>query len=297
MNLPKTRAAQWRMLQAVVDLGGFAQAADALHRSQSSISHAVTTLQQQLGVALLQPDGRRMKLTAAGAVLLQDARQWLAGLERLEARAQTLRQGWESEVRLAVDVLFPTAALLSALRQFAATCGAVRLQVHEVVMSGADDALYAGQADLAIATRVPSGFLGDWLCDAGFQAVAAPSHPLFTLGRVLDVEDLALHTQVVVRDSGAAAQRDAGWLGARQRWTVSKQETSLEVVLAGLAYAWLPLSGMADALAQGTLRSLPLARGGRRNMPLYLIVADPVAGPATQTLARLLRAAVPLTAQ
>ncbi|MBV8046680.1 MAG: LysR family transcriptional regulator [Paludibacterium sp.] len=291
MNLPKTRAAQWRMLQAVVDLGGFAQAASALHRSQSSISHAVATLQQQLGVAILVPEGRRMVLTPDGAALLRDARQWLSGLERLEARAMRLRDGWESEVRLAVDSLFPSAALLRILRQFAAGCGDTRLQLHEVVMSGADDALYGGQVDLAIATRVPSGFLGDWLFDAAFQAVAAPSHPLFSLERAIDADDLAGHTQVVVRDSGGTAPRDAGWLGARQRWTVSKQETSLAAVLSGLAYAWLPTSGIASALADGRLMPLPLSSGGMRKMPVYLIVADPaVAGPATLQLAQWIRA-------
>lgn len=279
------------MLQAVVDLGGFAQAASALHRSQSSISHAVATLQQQLGVVLLAPEGRRMVLTPAGSALLRDARQWLAGLERLEARAQKLRQGWESEVRLAVDSLFPTETLLRILRRFADQCGETRLQLHEVVMSGADDALYAGQVDLAIATRVPSGFLGDWLFDAEFQAVAAPSHPLLALGRAIEADDLAQHTQVVVRDSGETAPRDAGWLGARQRWTVSKQETSQAAVLSGLAYAWLPTSGIAAELADGRLRPLPLSSGGTRKMPVFLIVADPAAaGPATQSLAQWIRA-------
>jgi DNA-binding transcriptional LysR family regulator len=291
MNLPKTRAAQWRMLQAVVDLGGFAQAANALHRSQSSVSHAVATLQQQLGVPLLEPQGRRMVLTPSGSALLRDARQWLAGLERLEARAQRLRAGWESEVRLAVDSLFPTEMLLRILRQFSAHCGETRLQLREVVMSGADDALYAGQADLAIATRVPSGFLGDWLFDAAFQAVAAPSHPLFSLERPITADDLSQHTQVVVRDSGETAPRDAGWLGARQRWTVSKQETSMAAVLSGLAFAWLPVSSSAEAVAAGRLMPLPLLSGAIRKMPVYLIVADPAAaGPATLALAQWIRA-------
>ncbi|BEV73173.1 MULTISPECIES: LysR family transcriptional regulator [unclassified Paludibacterium] len=293
MNLPKTRAAQWRMLQAVVDHGGFAQAASVLHRSQSSVSHGIATLQQQLGLTLLEPQGRRMVLTDAGRTLLRDAREWLAGQERLEMRAQQLRQGWESEVRLAVDSLFPAGILLGVLQQFASLCGDTRLQLHEVVMSGADDALYGGQVDLAIATRVPSGFLGDWLLDAGFRAVAAPEHPLLALGRELHAADLVAHTQVVVRDSGENTPRDAGWLGARQRWTVSKQETSLAAVLSGLAFAWLPESILAEPLAQGRLLPLPLANGAERTMPLYLIMAEPASsGPATRQLAELIRQSV-----
>nr|WP_230369051.1 hypothetical protein [Paludibacterium denitrificans] len=48
-------------------------------------------------------------------------------------------------------------------------------------MSGADDALHAGTVDLAVAGRVPQGFLGDWLLDADFVACAAPTHALLHL--------------------------------------------------------------------------------------------------------------------
>ena len=39
--------------QAVVDYGGFAQAADVLHRTQSSISYTINKLEQTLGIEIL----------------------------------------------------------------------------------------------------------------------------------------------------------------------------------------------------------------------------------------------------
>jgi len=42
MNIPRTTLEQWRVLQAIVEYGGFAQAAEALHRSQSSISYTIS---------------------------------------------------------------------------------------------------------------------------------------------------------------------------------------------------------------------------------------------------------------
>lgn len=47
MKAPRVTLDQWRTLQAVVDHGGFAQAAEALHRSQSSISYTVARMQEQ----------------------------------------------------------------------------------------------------------------------------------------------------------------------------------------------------------------------------------------------------------
>ena len=48
MNLPKTTLEQWAVLAAVVDEGGFAQAAAVLNRSQSAISYSVARLQESL---------------------------------------------------------------------------------------------------------------------------------------------------------------------------------------------------------------------------------------------------------
>ena len=66
MRAPRVTREQWRALQAVVDQGGFAQAAGFLNRSQSSVSYAVGKLQGQLGVPLLRIKGRKAELTEHG---------------------------------------------------------------------------------------------------------------------------------------------------------------------------------------------------------------------------------------
>ena len=68
--IPKVTLDQWRVLQSIIDEAGFAQAAEALHRSQSSVSYAARRLQETLGVKLLEIQGRRALLTSAGQSLL-----------------------------------------------------------------------------------------------------------------------------------------------------------------------------------------------------------------------------------
>ena len=63
MFRPKSTLEQWRIFQAVVEFGGYAQAAERLNKSQSSLNHAVAKLQQTLGVALLEVRGRKAFLT------------------------------------------------------------------------------------------------------------------------------------------------------------------------------------------------------------------------------------------
>jgi len=290
MKTTRVTLDQWRALQTVVDCGGYAQAAEHLHRSQSSVSHAVTRLQQQLGVRLLRVEGRKAQLTEVGRILLQQARQLLDDALRLESQARQLEQGWEAELRLVVDTAFPTALLMQALQQFMPLGRGTRVQLEEMVLSGVDEALQAGEADIAIGAQIPQGFLGDPLLQVKFIAVAHPAHPLHALDQSLNLVDLRRETQVVARDSGTAHKRDAGWLGAEQRWTVSGLETALTAVCHGLGFAWLPDHLIAPALADGRLKPLPLREGQHYFASLSLIVACPDRpGPAAQELLRILR--------
>jgi DNA-binding transcriptional LysR family regulator len=279
----KTTLEQWTVLAAVVDHGGFAQAAAALNRSQSAVSYSVARLQESLEVPLLRVEGRKSVLTVHGRTLLARARGVIQELQTVEALARSLGQGWEPELKLVVDAAFPRTLLLDTIAQLQKSCPTTQIQLADAVLSGAEEAITEGLADVVITSRVPSGHLGDRLLEVEFVAVARPDHALFALRRALSTEDLVRHVQVVVRDSGAARRRDDGWLGAEHRFTVSSMEASLATLLAGLAYAWLPRHMVAEPLLAGRLRRLPLISGGSRLVPLYVVLVRPeLAGPATR---------------
>jgi len=67
-----------RSLIALADTGGFHRAAAALQLSQSAVSQHVRRLERALGRPLVEPDGRRTRLTSAGVALLAEARQIIA---------------------------------------------------------------------------------------------------------------------------------------------------------------------------------------------------------------------------
>lgn len=294
---PHTTIEQWSVLLAVIDRGGYAQAARALHRSQSAVSYTLARLQEALGVPLLRIEGRRARLTEHGSTLLQRVRPLIAELESLERLARSLKRGWEPELRLAVDAAFPRDRLLAIFGELEQRCPDTQVQFADVVLSGAEEAIIDGAADIVVTTVVPAGFLGEFLVNVEFRAVASPAHPLFALGRELTPTDLARQLQVVVRDSGARHRRDEGWLGAKRRCTVASLDTSLATVLAGLAYAWLPTHLIQEPLARSELALLPLAFGGTRMLPLYLVLVRPEsAGPAARTAVESFQRHLPLSA-
>ncbi len=290
IKAPRTTLDQWRILQAVVDAGGYAQAAERLHRSQSAVSYAVAKLQTQLGVPLLEIHGRKAELTKMGETLLRRSRQLLGDAAELEQLAHSLEQGWEAEVVLVVDAAYPSSTLMQVLKQFASDCPNTHVRLEEVVLSGADEALLEGRADLVVASQVPQGFLGDPLLEVEFIAVAHRDHLLHRSVEPLTTELLRRELQVVIRDSGLYLNRSSGWLGSEYRWTVSSIETAVVAVSSGLGFSWLPQHQIESELAQGILVPLPLREGGRKLGLMHLVFGRSEAtGPATQRLAQLFK--------
>lgn len=281
---------------AVVDAGGYAQAAEALHKSQSAVTYAVQKIEDLLGVDLFEIQGRKAVLTPTGTLLVRRAKALMDEASALEHAAGRLSAGWEAELRLAVEIIFPTRLLLKTLARFGDESPHTRIEVVESVLGGTQELLLRGEADLAIAAMVPTGFLGEPLMQMSLRMVAAPSHPLHRMGRELTAADLRQHRQVIVRDSGSQRSKSQLSLEATQRWTVSHMATSIQAVNAGYGFALLPEEKIAEELADGRLVPLPLADAGLRTGTLYLIYADrDVAGPGLLRLVEVLKEEVAAT--
>jgi DNA-binding transcriptional LysR family regulator len=292
MNNPKITLDQWSALVAVVETGGYAQASARLHRTQSTVTYTIKKLEELLGVKAFELQGRKAVLTPIGHVLYRRGKALLDEAGRVERAAADLARGWEPEIRLAVDIVFPTWLLLECCAEFGRERPETRIELIESVLGGTEEALTEGRVDLAIGGTVPGGFLGDPLMQVRFVCAAAPTHPLHQLGRKLTLHDLRHHRHLVVRDSGALRSRSGGWLN-EQRLTVSHKATSIRAAVMGLGYAWYPEENIREELQSGRLTPLPLAEGAERYVTLYLVFADAdSAGPGTRRIAEILRGRV-----
>lgn len=284
---------QWRTLVAVVDAGGYAQAASALHKSQSAVTYAVQKIEAQLEVNVFEIQGRKAVLTPTGQFLYRRARALLEEAATLERAARRLSAGWEAEIHIAAEILFPTWLMLECLGRLGEESPHTRVELIESVLGGTTEALLEGRVDLAIAHIVPPGFLGTPLMQLRVIPVASPEHPLHALGRQLTPEDLRRHRHLVVRESGARRDTRTG-IDTAQRWTVGHPASSIEAARMGFGFAWFPEEKIRDELRAGSLKQLPMRDGGERHVQLYLIVTDTeAAGPATRRLAEIIREAVP----
>ena len=291
LQTPRVSLEQWRCLVAVVDAGGYAQAAEQLHKSQSSVSYAVQKLESVLNLKAFTIEGRRSVLTPAGQMLYRRALLLLDDSLGLEREASRSSLGWEAEISLAVEILFPTWLLLDCMARFGEESPQTRIELYETVIAGTSEALEQGRADLAISPRVPAGFTGELLpMPVRMMPVAHPEHPLHKLGRELTLRDLRKHRHLIVRDTSSRRDSKTGTVEVAQRWTVSNMVTSIGAACRGYGFAWLPVDKIRDELASGILKPLPLRGGNQREAQLYLIFADQDApGPGVIRLAEIIR--------
>lgn len=290
MKSPRITLEQWRTLIAVVEAGSYAAAAERLSKSQSTVTYAIQKIESLLDLRLFEVQGRKAVLTAAGQVLVRRGKTLLAEAERLEQLAGSLASGQESELRIAVEIIFPTWMLLEEIERFGRQFPQLRIELYESVLGGTEELLHEGKVDLAIGSRVPQGFSGDPLLNVRFLCCAAPSHPLHRLGRNLVFDDLKQHRHLIVRDSGSRRSRNVLALDTEQRLTVSHKATSIRAACMGLGFAWFAETSIQAELDARALVPLPLAEGGTRYAMLYLLFADADAvGPATRNFAAGLR--------
>lgn len=290
--IPQVSLEQWSMFITVVEAGSFQAAADKLLKSQSSISYAMQKLQQGLGVKVFQHKGRRAELTDAGQLMLQRAKDLLHAANAAEKVAADFSAGWEPQIGLVLNEMFPQHILHNALKEFGQQCPQTRLEIYIEVLSGIDDKLRSGEAQIAVNHMIPSGMVGEPIVEMEFVRVAHPDHPLNKMVRAIHPSDMKLHRQIVIRDSGSYRRENRGWLGSDQRWTVPSMKEAYELLKLGFGSGVLSRSIAQPAIERGELKELDIDGGGRLSTKMNLIFADKAnTGPAAQLLAKLLKEA------
>jgi DNA-binding transcriptional LysR family regulator len=289
MSTVKITLDQWAALVAVVEAGGYAKAAEALHKSQSSVTYAVQQVESLLGIKAFEIKGRKAALTSSGQLLYRRARVLLDEAASLEQAAKKASAGWEAEIRIAAEIVFPAWLLLKCFDKLNAESAHTRIEYFESVIAGTNELLLSGRVDLAITASVPQGFAGMLLMPLRMILAAHPEHALHRLGRQVTMRDLRAHRQLIVRETGELRPTKTT-IEATQRWTVSHMSTAIFAASMGFGYGWYPEERIRNELRQGSLKPLPLREGSERVGQLYLVFADrDNAGPGTLRLAEIIQ--------
>jgi DNA-binding transcriptional LysR family regulator len=116
-------------IDAIARSGSFSAAGVRLGKVTSTVSYAVGRLEADLEVALFHRRGPRVELTPAGRELLEEGRVLLQAADELACRVRRVADGWENEIRIAVDSLVPPMMFSALLERFAADAPATRVRL------------------------------------------------------------------------------------------------------------------------------------------------------------------------
>jgi DNA-binding transcriptional LysR family regulator len=288
---------QLRMLAAIADTGSFTAAARKLQRAQSAVSHAIATLEGQLGVILFDRSEKRPRLTDIGKSVLADARLAIARVETLKARARNLAAGVEPEIGIAVTVLCPLEPVMTALDAFREVFPRVGVELFVEEIGGSAVLVHERVCAIGISgspslRMVPAGDLATIpLGEIEVVAVASPDHPLAKAGYPLSEPDLAEHRQLV--PTSRARQPYPNTL-VREVWRIADLNLRRDMIRQGIGWGTVPLHLVRSDLEARRLVKLDIATRADELLKVGLFAihrADTPPGPAGRWLIERLQQA------
>ncbi|MGW0840593.1 LysR family transcriptional regulator [Streptomyces sp. NPDC002787] len=266
-----------RLLRELKHRGTLAAVATALSYAPSSVSQQLSQLEAEVGVPLLEPVGRRVRLTAQAEILVAHTEAVLERLERAEADIAASLTDLTGTLRIAS---FQTAALAlvpSALGLLRDQHPRLRVHVTHMEPEKALPGLQARDFDLVLAEEYPGNpnprpaglDQEDLLDDPLHLALPKPADGPDTDSPLTALRSLADHPWVMEPEGTAARHwamtlcRDAGF-EPDVRFETTDLLLHQRLVEQELAAAFLPGLVWSGRPPTVTLRQLPRGRRTRR---------------------------------
>ncbi|MGI8427007.1 MAG: LysR family transcriptional regulator [Actinomycetota bacterium] len=252
---------QLRTFLEVSRHGSIRAAAASLMVTEPSVSATVTSLSHEIGVDLLQRDGRGIRLTAAGLQLAKYAAEILGLAEQASSRVREAG-GKTGRLHLAAVTTAGEHVLPPVLKLFKEQQPKVQIWMEVGNRVSLFEYLYSRQADLAIGGRPPadSKIAGEPFLENRLLIVSAPDHPL-AKKRALEPAQLANQTWLL-RESGSGTREALEEFQKKHHiepggtMTLGSNGAVKHAAIAGLGITMISTHAIAAELASGTLARL-----------------------------------------
>ena len=189
---------QLEYLLAVANCGSFSLAAEHCFVTQPSLSMQVKSLEEELGVVLLDRSKKPVIPTEVGTVVIAQARETLRAYNSIRESVLELKGETAGKLRLGVIPTIAPYLLHKFIPDFVKSYPRVELEIREMVTADIVEALRRDDIDAAL---VASGTCGDGIPERDlfsdrFYAYVSQSNPLFERSNIriedIDLKDLIL---------------------------------------------------------------------------------------------------------
>lgn len=282
---------------AVAQEGQFTRAASRCHMSQSALSTSIRSLERELGSALFVRTTRKVELTDAGRVLLEEATRTLAAATSARESVQAVRGLLRGSLRvggIATPGLLDQAALLASFRSHHPAVDIHYVRDTSVALLAQVESAQLDVAFVSLPERLPQPVMAIPLITQPFMLVCRPGHPLARRKRIR-LEALAEQDFVgPPKGSSGYEAIDQIFAGAGQERRVPFEVNDALAMLDFVAQG-LGVTVMQESLAtsRADVRAVPLDGPGMM-WTLAAIAHRYQATPAAQAFTALLPEPAPL---
>jgi DNA-binding transcriptional LysR family regulator len=285
---------QLRTFIAAVDEGSFSAAGRKLRRAQSVVSQTLANLEGQLGVKLFDRSARYPRLTEEGRNLLPGARSVADDMDGFKARAHAMREGLEPELAVAMEVMYPMAAVTRAAAHSRKTYPHTPLRLYVEALGAVIKPVLDRQCSIGVIGSLPviaDELQTEPLLELPFVTVVSPSHPLAARRGMISAAAVAKQVQLVLTDrSVLTSGRDFG-VQSPLTWRLADLGSKHAFLTAGLGWGHMPLHMVKADLDSGALVKIRVEGVPRDfTMPMRVIFRkDAPPGPAGRAFIAQLR--------
>lgn len=189
-----------RHLRYFIALAGslnFTRAAERVHVTQSTLSHQIRQLEEEIGQPLFDRIGKRVVMTEAGDAFLAYASRALKEIDQGVGELKAQAASMSGVVRIGATHTFNLAFIPECVAQFLARNPTVKVVVEELPADAIATRLDAGQLDFGVAYRpeARSDLRFEPLFNEELMLIVADSHPLAQRKRIRMIE---LHREPLV---------------------------------------------------------------------------------------------------
>lgn len=262
-----------QVLDSIDRKGSFSAAADELCRVPSAVTYSIKKLEEQLNVNLFDRSQQKAKLTPTGKLLLEEGRDILQQVQRLEAQAKQVESGWETELRIVIDTILPIAPLWPIIKELQQQQPWLNIKIMEEALGGSWETLIDQRADLIIGASGDIPTDGQWhTCNIGMiesGLYCASSHPASKLSNSIDDSKLTQFTHIAISDSARQlVSRSIGFIGLKQFLYVANMEQKYQALINAMGITHLPHYIANPALKKGLIKKISTTHGNKQHLNL-----------------------------
>ncbi|GAP75401.1 MULTISPECIES: LysR family transcriptional regulator [Pseudoalteromonas] len=192
------KVSQIEIFLAISESGSIAEAARRIGKSRTTLSSALTALEDELGVELLTRTGNQVSLTNIGEVIKNDCERLAMIANDITGRCHQHLQGVEASLRIARDDALPEAYWRQLIHEMSRQFPSISVSVYMAPPPELNDMVEQGVVDIAYCLLPQSQQLTSShqvkLGEIRMMTVASKGHPLTTLSQVVKA-DLSRYTE------------------------------------------------------------------------------------------------------